>query len=319
MTSRRLGIDYSGPDSVEILAGIKVAERIGIPAAWLITVGAGLDAITLFAGAAVRTQRILLGTCVTPTFPRHPVAVAQQAQVIGQLAPGRFRLGVGPSRRSPMEDVFGLTYSAPLGHLREYLRVLKALLQKGIVDFDGRYYRAHAQIPSPIDLPVMGSALRPKAFELCGAEADGAISWILPGTYLRDIALPALRAGAEHAGRPVPPLVAHAPVCVHDDADEVRAAVRERFGSYLRNDYFQRLFGDAGFPEGSRGTWSDAMIDAVVPWGSESRVAARLEELFSFGVTEIILSPVLAGDDREASLDRTLRLVAQVALQVAGD
>ena len=141
----------------------------------------------------------------------------------------------------------------------------------------------------------------------------------MPGTYLRDIALPALRAGAEHAGRPVPPLVAHAPVCVHDDADEVRAAVRERFGSYLRNDYFQRLFGDAGFPEGSRGIWSDAMIDAVVPWGSESRVAARLEELFSFGVTEIILSPVLAGDDREASLDRTLRLVAQVALQVAGD
>jgi len=75
-------------------------------------------------------------------------------------------------------------------------------------------------------VPVMAAALGEKAYELCGAEADGAISWVCPGAYLHDVALPALHRGADSAGRPVPPLVAHAPVCVHDHAEEVREAVR---------------------------------------------------------------------------------------------
>jgi alkanesulfonate monooxygenase SsuD/methylene tetrahydromethanopterin reductase-like flavin-dependent oxidoreductase (luciferase family) len=36
---------------------------------------------------------MLLGTAITQTFPRHPIAVAQQVQVLAQLAPERFRLG----------------------------------------------------------------------------------------------------------------------------------------------------------------------------------------------------------------------------------
>jgi len=37
-----------------------------------------------------------------------------------------------------------------------------------------------------------------------------------------------------------------------------------------------------------------------------------LKELLSWGATEIIAHPVLAGQDREASLRRTLELVAAV-------
>ena len=61
------------------------------------------------------------------------------------------------------------------------------------------------------------------------------------------------------------------------------------------------------------------MIDAVALWGSESRVAEKLKELFSFGAGEILASPVPAGDAPTASLDRTLRLLAQVASEVARD
>ena len=319
MSQSRLGVAVSAPDSAAIVAGIQKAEEMGIPAAWLITGGAGLDALTLFAAAAVRTQRIMLGTAITPTFPRHPVVVAQQVQVLGQLALGHFRVGVGPSARAGMEEMFGVNYRAPLGHLREYLRILKALLQEGAVDFDGRYYYAHAQISSPTDVAVMASALGAKAFELCGAEADGAISWVCPGLYLRDVAIPAMKAGAEQAVRSVPPLVAHAPVCVHDNPDEVRAAICQQFGVFPRSPFYQRMFAAAGFPETSQGTWSDAMIDAVALWGSESRVAEKLKELFSFGAGEILASPVPAGDAPTASLDRTLRLLAQVASEVARD
>ena len=311
MAVKTIGVAVRGSDSVALLEGVERAENLGIHAAWLTTGGAGPDPLTLLAGAAVRTSRILLGTAIVPTFPRQPVAMAQQVQVVAQLAPGRFHLGVGPSHRPIMEEIFGVDFRAPLGHLREYLRVLKSLLEEGSVDFDGRYYHAHARIASPVAVPVMASALQPGSFRLCGADADGAISWICPAGYLRDVALPAMREGAEEAVRP-PPLIAHAPVCVHDSVEEVRAAVREQVTN-TRLTFYQRMMAAAGFPEAAEGGWSDAMIDATVISGGESEVAERLNETFSLGATEVLAAPVLAGDDRAASLDRTLRLLGHVA------
>jgi alkanesulfonate monooxygenase SsuD/methylene tetrahydromethanopterin reductase-like flavin-dependent oxidoreductase (luciferase family) len=243
------------------------------------------------------------------------LVMVQQAQVVAQLAPGRFRLGVGPSPR-PTIEAMGIQFTSPLSHLREYLRILKPLLQQGRVDFDGDYYKAHESIPEPLDLPVMASALQRGSFELCGEEADGAISWICPGVYLRDVALPAMRLGAERAGRLVPPLIAHAPVCVHDNATEVRAAVREQIQN-PRLPFYRQMLMAAGFPEAEDGTWSDAMIEAVVLAGDEARVAERLHTLLTYGAAEVLASPVLAGRDRMASLERTLRLLGRVAQSVS--
>ena len=117
----------------------------------------------------------------------------------------------------------------------------------------------------------MAAALGARAYELCGAEADGAISWVCPGAYLKDVALPALHSGAERAGRSVPPLVAHAPVSVHENPEEARDAIRQQFGFFARSPFYQNMFTAAGFPEVSQGTWSDAMVDAVGIWGDESR------------------------------------------------
>ncbi len=313
MDQKCIGVVISAPDSAGVLAGIEQAEQLGIPAAWLTTGGVGLDALTLFAAAAVRTSRIRLGTSIIPTFPRHPLVVVQQVQVLAQLAPGRFRLGLGPSHRPIMEGTFGLDFHAPLGHLREYVHIVKTLLHRGSIDFDGRYYRAHGQIRAPLEVPVMASALQRKSFEFCGAEADGAISWVCPAAYLRDVALPAMQTAAAQAERPVPPLLAHAPVCVHDNAEEVRAAARQQLANYVRLPFYIRMLTAAGFPEAAQGAWTDAMIEAVVLSGKESQVAERLQALLDLGATEILVSPVAAGGDQQASVARTLRLVAEVA------
>ena len=312
MGQKRIGIAVFGPNSGAVLDGIEKAETLGIQAAWLTTGGAGPDGLTLFAAAAMRTSRIMLGTAITPTYPRHPVAMAQQVQVLCQLAPGRFRLGVGPSHRPTMQELFGVDFRDPLGHLSEYLRILKDLLNGGAVDFQGSYYGAHATIASPVDVPVMASALQPRSFDLCGAEADGVISWVCPGAYLRDVAVPAMKAGAERAGRPVPPLIAHAPVCVHDNPEEVRAAVREQV-SNPQLPFYQRMFAAAGYPEASDGSWSDAMIEATALYGDEATVEKKIEGMFALGATEVMASPIRAGGNREASLDRTLRLLAKVS------
>jgi len=316
MSERRIGIAASASTANEVLQNIQAAEESGISAAWLTTGGTGLDGLTVFAAAAAQTEKIMLGTSITPTFPRHPIVVAQQVQVLDQLAPGRFRLGIGSSHRPTMRAMFGIEMKAPLGHLREYIHILKQLLHQGSVDFDGRYYHAHGTIPAPVDVPIMASALQPGSFELCGAEADGAISWVCPSAYLRDVAMPALRTGADKAGREVPPLIAHVPVCVHENPDEVRVAVQQQLANYPRLPFYQRMFEAAGFPEAAEETWSDAMIAGTVLSGNEDQVKAGLQGLFDLGASEILVSPLHAGPDREASLARTMGLLAQVSLSL---
>src|SRR5262245_16205512 len=110
MAQKLIGVLVSAPDGPGILAGIEHAEQLGIPAAWLTTGGARLDALTLYAAAAVRSSRIRLGTSIIPTFPRHPLVVVQQVQVLAELAPGRFRLGLGPSHRPSVEAMYGFEF-----------------------------------------------------------------------------------------------------------------------------------------------------------------------------------------------------------------
>ena len=294
MDDKLSGVAVAGTKVKEVQAAIERAEELGIQAVWMTTGGARLDSITTFAAAAERTHSIKFGTSIVPSYPRHPLVMVQQAQVIAQLAPGRFRLGIGPSHRPTMRTM-GIQLDHPLGHLKEYLRILKALLQDGKADFDGTYYQAHDSV----------------------AEADGAISWVTPAPYLKDVALPAMKTGAEKAGRPVPPLIAHVPVCVHDNVDEVRAAYREQFAIYPQLPFYRRMLVASGYPEAAEGAWSDAMIDGLVIYGDEDATTRRLQELLSMGATEVLASPVLAGSDRAASMERTLRLLGQVARSVA--
>lgn len=313
MSEQRIGVTAMGGDGKTVVRRIQELERLGIAAAWLTTGGAGLDGLTLLAAAAARTERILLGSSITPLWPRHPIVAVSQVQVLAQLAPSRFRFGVGPSHQAGVEAMFRFEFRKPLAHLREYITVVKTLLGKGAVDFDGEFYHAHAKIEAPLpEVPVLASALRPRSFELCGEVADGAISWVCPGHYLRDTALPAMKAGAGKTGRETPALVAHMPVCVHDDPGEARAAARQQLAFYSQLAFYQQMFVEAGYPEAKEGAWSDRMLEAVVAMGSEERAAGRLRELLSWGAAEIIAMPIAAGAQRDASLRRTLNLVAEV-------
>jgi alkanesulfonate monooxygenase SsuD/methylene tetrahydromethanopterin reductase-like flavin-dependent oxidoreductase (luciferase family) len=51
--------------------------------------------MTALAIVARETERIELGTAVVPTYPRHPVVIAQQALTVQVASKGRFTLGIG--------------------------------------------------------------------------------------------------------------------------------------------------------------------------------------------------------------------------------
>lgn len=314
MGEHLIGVAAMGGDALSVLSKIRDLEARNIPAAWLTTGGAGLDALSLFSAAAVQTKRIKLGTSIIPTWPRHPVAIAQQLQVLGQLAPGRFRFGTGPSHKPMMERGFGADFRKPLTNLREYMTIVRTLLAEGKVDFEGEHYRAHASVPHQLpDLPIMASALRAASFELCGEISDGAISWVCPMAHLRDVGLPALARGAAKAGRPVPPLIVHVPLCIHDDEDVARKAVKAQFGRYAQIPFYAAMFVAAGFPEAREGSWSDGMVDAVAVIGDESAAETALAAIFAWGAGEILVSVVPAGDDLVASEERILKFVSGIA------
>jgi alkanesulfonate monooxygenase SsuD/methylene tetrahydromethanopterin reductase-like flavin-dependent oxidoreductase (luciferase family) len=154
------------------------------------------------------------------------------------------------------------------------------------------------------------SALRANAFRLAGEIADGAISWVCPVPYLVDTALPALRAGAEAAHRPAPPLIGHVPVAMHTDRQAVRAAARTQLATYGRLPFYAGMFADAGFPVGPDGVLSDALLDELVVAGDAQTVRARLEAIQAAGVDELLIL-MLPIDDAAAEEAELATLLAR--------
>ena len=257
-----------------------------------------------------------MGTSIAQIWANHPIALATQAQAVSLLSQGRFRLGVGTSAWRLADRMYGATFNPPLGHLREYVRILKSLLREGSVDYHGKYFVARTEMPLnplPPRVPVMVSALRVKSFQLAGAEADGVISWVCPPQYLREVALPALRGAASKANRQAPPLIAHTPVCVHENREEAREAFRKELGYYPKTRLFAKMLAEAGFPGAQETGWTDPMADAVLVSGDEEQVEKRLLDMFEWGASELIVTVVSAGSDKKASVRRTSKLLARVA------
>jgi coenzyme F420-dependent glucose-6-phosphate dehydrogenase len=189
-----------------------------------------------FLGAlAARTERILIGTSVlTPTFRYHPAVVAQAFATLGLLAPGRVILGVG-SGESLNEVPLGLTWpdgKERFARLKEAVQLIKQLWTEDRVTFDGQFYSTElATIYDKPDqpVPIYIGASGPAATRMAGRVADGFITTSGKGRELyTDTLLPAVREGAEKAGRNIDDLdlMIEVKVSFHDDIETARNDTR---------------------------------------------------------------------------------------------
>lgn len=311
--SERAGVSIQAFTATEFVQQVQQAEDLGIGTAWTTIGGAGGgDPLTIAAAALTATSTIRVGTAIIPTWPRHPLAIASQAQALHQLAPGRLRLGIGPSHEPTMTANYGVQWRTPLTHLREYLTVLSALFEEGAVDLDGSHVTAHLRWREPADVELLASALRPRSFALCGELADGAISWMCPRQYLIEEALPALTEGAAAAGRTTPPLIAHVPIAVSTDRELVRDLARQQLGRYATVPFYRAMFEAAGFPMDAGDDFPDALLDDLVVSGTAEEVTAGLRAYLDAGCGEVLAAPLLERDDRDGSITRAFEAVAAV-------
>src|ERR671919_123885 len=257
------------------------------------------DALTTIAVAAEKTSTVNLGTSIIPTYPRHPLVIAQQALAVHAIAPGRLRLGIGPSHRFIIEDMYGLRHSKPLAHLQEYVEVLRAALWEGKVSYHGEFYNVEATFPRNAQTPIFISTLGKKAFQLAGQIADGALTWVCPIPYLLNTGIPTLRSSAAAIGRSAPTVVAHVPVALSEDRKLALSAGHKYLGFYSKIPFYANMFSNAGFQISSDQSMPDTLIDILLVSGNEVAVSARLRELLGAGLDELLVTLVPISDSAE--------------------
>jgi 5,10-methylenetetrahydromethanopterin reductase len=286
-----------------LLAQFTKAENDGFDAAWVANIF-GVDAITLCALAGRVTSKIELATGVVPTYPRHPTAIAQQALTASLASGGRFTLGIGLSHKVVIENMFGLDYSKPIRHMREYLSVLNPLLQGKAAAFSGEEYRVAATIavPGATPPPVLVAALGPQMLQLAGRMADGTVTWMGGVNYLDKTAIPAITAAAEKAGRPAPRIAAGFPVAVTSKPDKARASASQTFAIYGQLPSYRAVLDVEGAADASGG--------AII--GDEAEVERQVRHLAEIGVTDFNASPFAVDGDPE-SAGRTYDLLSGLA------
>ncbi len=293
----RVGIAFF-PRSSEAVVDVCVrAERANVAHAWSVMPATALDTLTLLAAAAMKTERITLGTSIVPAFTRHPLTFVTQALALEGLAPGRFDLGIGTAHARTMVDVYHVDFDHPLRRLGEYLEIVQSALKTGSVHFAGEYYRADFSFPDAPGTGVPIAALRAPAFRLAGRFADGAMSWNCPTAYMQRVAMPALQEGADNAGRERPRLMVHVPVMVTTDRAEVHRRAGEQLRYYAAAPFYARMFADAGYPLKSDGSVSPELIDDLVVSGSPDEIASQLRERLDLGFDVLMVNPLRTEDD----------------------
>jgi len=119
-----------------------------------------LEAWSLLAAVAAVTERVQLGTLVTPPFFRNPAVLAKQIATIDQISGGRAAPGLGAGWFEPEFRGYGCAFPGlrqRLEALEEAVRIMKAMWSEEKVSFQGRHFSVHDVIcePKPVRPPPL--------------------------------------------------------------------------------------------------------------------------------------------------------------------
>jgi len=301
-----IGIGEIGGEAGDLdglIAQARRAEADGFASGWFANIFA-MDAIMAATLCARATSRIELGTAVVPTFPRHPVVMAQQALSAAAASGGRFSLGIGLSHQIVIEGMLGLSFAKPYSHMKEYLAVLAPLIREGSVSHVGEEYRVNVQVavPGARPCPILVAALAPRMLALTGRVADGTITWMTGIRTVRDHTVPSLRDAAAKVGRPSPRVVVGLPIAVTREVEAARESAAKQFQIYGALPSYRAMLDR----EGAEGPADVALV------GDEGAVGEALRRLAEAGATDFLAIPFRVRGDADA-VERTRALLVRLA------
>ncbi|WP_375389419.1 TIGR03617 family F420-dependent LLM class oxidoreductase [uncultured Amnibacterium sp.] len=280
------------------------------------------DPFLALALAARETTRVGLLTTIAVAFARSPMTVAQSAFDLQAISRGRFLLGLGSQVQPHIERRFSMPWSRPAARMGEFVRAVRAIWatwQTGEpLRFRGEFYSHTLMTPffSPPTLPsgpppIWLAAVGRRMTEVAGEVADGLHAHsFTTHRYLTEVSLPALRRGADAAGRDASALGVALPslIAVGDDPaalDAALAATRGQIAFYGSTPAYLPVLAAHGWEDlherlhqASRsGEWAamaamvpDEVVEAFAVVGSGAEVARGLRERWGGVVTRLSFS-----------------------------
>ncbi len=289
-----IGADGANNTLDDIVNVAKRAEAAGLDNVWLANIFS-FDAISTLAIIGRETDRIGLGTAVTPTYPRHPTAIAQQALTTAAASKNRFTLGIGLSHQVVIENMLGMSYDKPAKHMREYLEVLMPLTRGETVNYDGDQYSVHGlalDVPGADRMPVVVAALGPVMLKIAGELADGTNTWMVgPKTMAKHI-VPGL-------GRSDATVVGGVPIVLTTNIDQARETIGKNLVMYGQLPSYRAMLDR----EGVEGPQDIAIV------GDENTLRGEIKRFEDAGVTDFNAAIM---DVEEGAYDRTLEFLSSM-------
>ena len=183
----------------ELLEQVRVAEDTGWHGVWLAdhympntgdTTPARGDAYECWAlipALAAVTERVRIGTLVSPTSVHHPALLAKRASTVDQLSGGRMVLGLGAGWQINEHYAYGIPLEPPgqrVSRFEESIQIVRSMLSKESTTFHGAYYDITDAPcdPKPVQspLPLLVGTRSPRMLRITARHADEWNTWGSP-------------------------------------------------------------------------------------------------------------------------------------------
>jgi probable F420-dependent oxidoreductase len=246
-------------------------EELGYGAVWVPEV-AGRDPFVHLALLLSATRTLIGATGIANIWARDAVAASGAVKGLTEAFPERVLVGLGVSHRNLVNDLRGHTYDKPLTAMRRYLEAM-----------DAAPYTA--QRPTTPVRRVL-AALRPRMLRLAAEQADGAHPYFVTPEHTAK-ARATLGAG--------PLLCPEQAVVLESDPARAREIGRAYTSTYLAQPNYVNSVLELGFAEEDLADGgSDAFVDALVAWGDEEAVVARVRAHLDAGADHVAVQALPA-------------------------
>ncbi|MFL6239053.1 MAG: LLM class F420-dependent oxidoreductase [Actinomycetes bacterium] len=256
-------------------------EGLGYKALWIPDVGG--DVFNSVENLLAPTQTTTIATGILNLWMHKPEEVADQHARLSTAYARRFLLGVGVSHAPVVDASEAGRYRKPLARAGEFLDGLDT-----------------APTPLPVDDRVL-AALGPKMLQLARDRAAGAHPYLVTPEHTN---------AARQALGPGKLLLPEQGVVLETDPGRARMIARKHLAVYLGLSNYTNNWKRFGFTDDDlRGGGSDRLVDALVAWGDEATIAARVQQHRDAGADHVCLQ-FLAEDPGALPIDDCRRLAA---------
>jgi 5,10-methylenetetrahydromethanopterin reductase len=292
------------------------ADKLGYGSSW-VTEESSRESFSVQALIADRTKSIDIGSGIINIFSRTPTLIAMGVATIDEISKGRAFLGIGTGGIGFVERGHGVKFLDVLTRMREYLMIIRDLLNGKRITYQGKYFNLtefklkqtlYRQNP-----PIYVAALNPKMTQLAGEIADGVIANMLPISGIRELR-ENLKIGAERAGKSLSGFRMATLAMTCGETSDSLEVLRKAVAFYSAAPTYLHILERAGFGDVAKSiakAWyknehekatslvTDSLLETIAVVGSPSQRANRIREYISNGVIPIVYPISRSGHETE--------------------